>query len=217
MRVTSPVFVVAMLAATFALSSVSAQAQNVRVRGTIEKLDGNNLAVKSRDGAALKLVLKGVLISPHFLFLVEPPPDKEGPYQLGHYEIANHLSYFLWASMPDDELMQLAAAGKLHDQEVLRVQVRRMIRDPRARGMAESFAVQWLGISPLGMVVRPDSKLFPEFTDELAAVMREETVLFFDSIVRFILFSRRSIFGVRTFLSRGAPLLNASTGPFSNA
>ena len=133
---------------------------------------------------ALRLVLKGVMISPHFLFLVEPPPEKVGPYRLGHYEIASHLSYFLWASMPDDELLQLAVAGKLHDNEVLRGQVRRMIRDGRARGLAESFAVQWLGVGPLGPVVRPDSKLFPEFTDELAAAMREETVLFFDSIVR---------------------------------
>jgi Protein of unknown function (DUF1592)/Protein of unknown function (DUF1588)/Protein of unknown function (DUF1587)/Protein of unknown function (DUF1595)/Protein of unknown function (DUF1585)/Planctomycete cytochrome C len=133
---------------------------------------------------SLKLVLKGILISPHFLFLVEPPPQQEGPYQLRHYEIASHLAYFLWASMPDDELFQLAAAGKLHNDDVLRGQVRRMIRDPRARGLAESFAVQWLGISPLGAVVRPDSKLFPEFNDELASAMREETILFFDSIVR---------------------------------
>jgi mono/diheme cytochrome c family protein len=133
---------------------------------------------------SLRLVLKGVLISPHFLFLVEPPPEKVGPYRLGQYEIASHLSYFLWASMPDDDLLQLAAAGKLHDNEILRGQVRRMIRDGRARGLAECFAVQWLGVGPLGPVVRPDSKLFPEFTDELAAAMREETILFFDSIIR---------------------------------
>ena len=117
---------------------------------------------------AVRLVLKGVLISPNFLFLVEPPPGKEGPYQLGQYEIASHFSYFLWASMPDEELLELAAAGKLHDPGVLRGQVRRMMQDPRCRGMAESFAVQWLGLSPLGVVVRPDSKLFPEFNDELA-------------------------------------------------
>ena len=79
---------------------------------------------------------------------------------------------------------RLAAAGKLHDPEVLRGQVRRMMRDPRARGLAEGFAVQWLGVSPLGVIIRPDSKLFPEFNDELAAAMREETILFFDSIVR---------------------------------
>src|SRR5205085_8063787 len=69
---------------------------------------------------SLRLVLKGVLISPNFLFLVESAPEKIGPYQLGHYEVASHLSYFLWASMPDEELFQLAATGKLHDEAVLR-------------------------------------------------------------------------------------------------
>jgi hypothetical protein len=133
---------------------------------------------------SLKLALKGVLISPYFLFVIEPAPEKEGPYRLGHYQIASRLSYFLWASMPDDELFQLAAAGKLHDATVLKAQVRRMAADPRSRGLAESFAVQWLGLRSLGVIVRPDAKLFPEFNDELASAMRDETVLFIDAIVR---------------------------------
>src|SRR4029077_10986103 len=94
---------------------------------------------------SLKLALKGVLISPSFLFLIETPPEKKGIYLLGHYEMASHLSYFLWASMPDEELLRLAAQGKLHDEKVLRGQVQRMTRDPRARGLADSFAAQWLG------------------------------------------------------------------------
>jgi hypothetical protein len=133
---------------------------------------------------ALKLALKGVLVSPSFLFLLDAPPDRPGAYKLGHYEVASHLSYFLWASMPDEELFGLAQQGKLHDEKVLRGQVRRMMRDPRACGLAESFASQWLGIRALGTTVRPDARLFPEFTHELAASMREETILFFDSIVR---------------------------------
>jgi hypothetical protein len=133
---------------------------------------------------SLKLALKGVLISPTFLFLTETPPDKEGAYRLGHYEVASHLSYFLWSSMPDEELFRLASRGKLHDEKVLRGQVRRMLRSPRARGLADGFAAQWLGIQPLGVTIRPDARLFPEFTDELAADMREETLLFFDAIVR---------------------------------
>jgi hypothetical protein len=133
---------------------------------------------------SLKLALKGVLISPSFLFLTETPPDKEGAYRLGHYEVASHLSYFLWSSMPDEELLRLASQGKLHDEKVLRGQVRRMLRAPRARGLADGFAAQWLGIQPLGGTIRPDARLFPEFTDELAAAMREETVLCFDAIVR---------------------------------
>ncbi|HWY88888.1 MAG TPA: DUF1592 domain-containing protein [Gemmataceae bacterium] len=132
----------------------------------------------------LKLALKGVLISPSFLFLIETPAEKPGVFQLGHYELASHLSYFLWASMPDEELLKLASQGKLHDEKILREQVKRMMRAPQARGLADGFAAQWLGIRPLGVTIRPDAKLFPEFDEELAAAMREETVLFFDSIVR---------------------------------
>jgi hypothetical protein len=133
---------------------------------------------------SLKLALKGVLISPSFLFLTETPPEKKkGVYRLGQYELASHLSYFLWASMPDEELLQLASQGKLYDDRVLRMQVRRMLRDPRACSLGDGFAAQWLGIQPLGITVRPDAKLFPEFDDELAAAMREETVLFFNSII----------------------------------
>jgi hypothetical protein len=133
---------------------------------------------------ALKLALKGILIAPSFLFLIETPPEKPGVYELDHYEVASHLSYFLWASMPDEELFRLAAQGKLHDPQVLRGQVQRMLRDPRARSLADNFAAQWLGIRPLGTTIRPDAKLFPEFDEELAAAMRQETILFFDSILR---------------------------------
>lgn len=133
---------------------------------------------------AVKFALKGVLVSPSFLFLVETPAEKAGLYRLDHYEVAAHLSYFLWATMPDPPLLDLAARGRLHDDEVLRGQVRRMTRDPRARGLADGFAAQWLGTRPLGTTVRPDARTFPEFDDELAAAMREETALFFDAIVR---------------------------------
>jgi mono/diheme cytochrome c family protein len=133
---------------------------------------------------SLKNTLKAVLIAPSFLLLTETAPDKPGVYELDHYELAAHLSYFLWASMPDDELTHLAANEKLHDPEVLAAQVERMMRDPRSRALADGFAAQWLGIRALGVTVRPDSKLFPEFTEELAAAMREETLRCFDAIVR---------------------------------
>jgi mono/diheme cytochrome c family protein len=133
---------------------------------------------------SIKLALKGVLISPSFLFLIESPAEKKGIYRLDHFEVASHLSYFLWATMPDEKLIELAAQGKLHDEEVLRGQVRRMMRDPRARGLSDGFAAQWLGTRSLGKTVRPDARTFPEFDEELAAAMREETILFFDAIVR---------------------------------
>ncbi|HEV3235375.1 MAG TPA: DUF1592 domain-containing protein [Gemmataceae bacterium] len=143
-------------------------------------------AVKRGDTyeQALKIALKGVLISPSFLFLIETPAEKKGTYRLGHYEVASHLSYFLWASVPDEELFKLASEGKLHDDAVLRQQVQRMMRDPRSRNLADGFAAQWLGIRPLGTTIRPDAKLFPEFDEELATAMREETVQFFHSIMK---------------------------------
>lgn len=133
---------------------------------------------------ALKLTLKSVLISPNFLFLIESPAEKPGVYRLGQYELASRLSYFLWASMPDKTLQELAAKEKLYEEGVLREQVRRMLSDPRSRGFAEGFGAQWLGIRTLGQTVRPDARTFPEFDSELAAAMRNETILFFDAIVR---------------------------------
>ncbi len=133
---------------------------------------------------SLKLALKGVLVSPSFLFLSETPPEKPGVYQLDHYEVASHLSYFLWASMPDARLLQLASQRKLHDEKVLRGEVKRMMRDTRSRGLADGFAAQWLGIRPLGVTIRPDARVYPQFDEALAAAMREETLLFFDTIVR---------------------------------
>ncbi len=133
---------------------------------------------------SIKTTIKAVLVAPSFLFLTETPPEEAGVYQLNHHEVAAHLSYFLWASMPDSELTGLAAQAKLHDPKVLAGQVRRMMRDPKSRGLADGFAAQWLAIRTLGETIRPDGKLFPEFTDELSTAMREETLLFFDAIIR---------------------------------
>lgn len=133
---------------------------------------------------ALKLTLKSILISPNFLFLIESTPEKQGVYRLGQYEIASRLSYFLWTSMPDETLLKLASQNELHEETVLREQVRRMLRDPKSKGFADGFGAQWLGIRTLGVTVRPDARTFPEFSAELAAAMREETILLFDAIVR---------------------------------
>ncbi len=133
---------------------------------------------------ALKLPLKAVLISPHFLFLVEPEPEKDGVHELPDFPLASRLSYFLWASMPDEELFALATAGKLRDENVLREQVRRMLRDPRSHGLAESFVSQWLGLGALGETVRPDPQRFPEFDETLADAMRQEPIWFFDNLIR---------------------------------
>lgn len=134
--------------------------------------------------AAVKLALQAVLISPHFLFLSEPEPEAAGVYRLNHYQIAARLAYFLWASTPDDELLKLAAEERLHDDDVLRAQVRRMLADPKSHGFAESFATQWLAIGALGVSVRPDSQRFPQFDDALATDMRAEAVALVETIFR---------------------------------
>ncbi len=135
--------------------------------------------------AAVRHPLKGALISPHFLFLVEPEPDdKDGVVPLADFPLASRLSYFLWASMPDAELFALAKQGKLKDDEVLRGQVRRMLKDSKARGLAESFGAQWLDLRPLGGTARPDPAKFSEFDDRLADAMRAEVVLLLDHVVR---------------------------------
>ena len=134
--------------------------------------------------ASLRLALKGVLISPHFLFLVEPEPPKEGIYRLGDYPLASRLSYFLWSSMPDEELMKLADQRRLGETDVLRQQVRRMVKDPRSKALGENFAAQWLGITALGGASRPDPKRFPEFDDDLSAAMHDEAVEFVGYVLR---------------------------------
>jgi len=133
---------------------------------------------------ALRLPLKAVLISPHFLFLVEPEPEKEGIYPLPDYPLAARLSYFLWATLPDATLLELARKGQLVQDEVLRAQVKRMLQDPRARGFAANFATQWLGLEGLGTTHRPDASKFPSFDDALAADMKEEAILLVERVFR---------------------------------
>lgn len=134
--------------------------------------------------ASLRLALKAVLISPNFLFLVEPQPTEDGVYELGDYQIATRLSYFIWSSMPDERLMSLAASGRLRDESVLRGEIERMIRDLKSIALAQNFATQWLGITALGGATRPDAGRFPQFDDDLINAERQEVVLFFDSIIR---------------------------------
>jgi hypothetical protein len=128
---------------------------------------------------ALKLSYKAALVSPNFLFLAEPKPAESGVYKLGDYPLASRLSYFLWASMPDEELFASAERGELQQEEVLRMQISRMLDDPRAKALGDQFAAQWLGISQLGINIRLDNDRFPEFTPGLARDMREEAAVFF--------------------------------------
>jgi len=128
----------------------------------------------------IKLALSGVLVSPKFLFRVEKPNSAPGIHPLSSYEIATRLSYFLWSTMPDEELMALADTGRLQEPKVLASQVNRMLDDPRARIFADTFIGQWLGTKDLGGRVAPPLIDLQDFyTPETAADLREEPVLMF--------------------------------------
>lgn len=135
--------------------------------------------------ASVRLALRAALVSPSFLYLVERDRhDANGPYPVSDHELACRLSYFLWASMPDTELSDLADAGRLHDPEVLERQVRRMLADGKSRALAEDFAGQWLRVGNLAELADPDRRLFPEFTTELRDAMTEEAIAFVHAILR---------------------------------
>ena len=134
----------------------------------------------------IQWAIEALLVSPEFLFRVERhPPDVEPgtPYRLADVDLASRLSFFLWSSIPDDELLALAEAGRLNDPAVLERQVRRMLDDPRSRALTANFAGQWLFLRNL-RTVAPNAVLFPTFDDNLREAFRRETELFFDSQVR---------------------------------
>ncbi len=133
---------------------------------------------------SVKLALKAILVSPNFLFLVEPEPAEGGVHRLGPYPLASRLSYFLWSSMPDEELFALAESGKLWEDQIYRQQIRRMLAHPRAEALGERFALQWLEMQELGAERSPDSKHFPEFNAELSEAMRGEVIAYFNHIFR---------------------------------
>ncbi len=130
---------------------------------------------------ALQEVYKAVLVSPHFLMRQEADPPKDDPYPIGSFELASRISFFLWCSVPDRELLELAYLEQLRDPEILRDQITRMLEDPKAHRMAESFVSQWLEIDDLNLpTFEMDQELYPQFTDELKLAMYRETVQFFD-------------------------------------
>lgn len=143
--------------------------------------------------SAMAMAFQAALISPHFLFRLEesdraPSGDQEGKAEtwiepITPHDLASRLSYFLWSSMPDRELLELADSGKLGEEKVLRAQVRRLLADPRSRAFVENFAGQWLQMRNLE-VVSPDPELFPDFDEELKAAMERETLGYFETILR---------------------------------
>lgn len=134
----------------------------------------------------IQLAIQAMLVSPNFLFRVEHDPfptDASKIHRISDVELASRLSYFLWSSMPDDELLALGESGKLHEPATLKAQVKRLLADDRSAAIAENFAGQWLELRNLN-VVKPDPQKFPEWSPELRDDMYSETRLFFDHILR---------------------------------
>jgi hypothetical protein len=136
--------------------------------------------------AGIESALSAILVNPQFLFRIEQDPDgakPNAPYRISDLDLASRLSFFLWSSIPDNELLDAAERGDLHKPAVLERQVRRMLADSRSRTLVSNFAGQWLYLRNLDSIT-PDLRLFPDFDDNLRQAFRQETEFFFDSIVR---------------------------------
>jgi len=135
--------------------------------------------------SGIQSALRVILTSPQFLFRSEPDPEGLAPgtmYPVDDYSLASRLAFFLWSSLPDEELLALAEQRRLGEPEVYERQIRRMLADPRAAALVENFAGQWLFLRNL-QSARPDVATFPNFDENLRRSMRRETELFFESIV----------------------------------
>jgi mono/diheme cytochrome c family protein len=144
----------------------------------------------------IERALQRMLVSSHFLFRIEQPPATAASsrlYRLSDLDLASRLSFFLWSSIPDDELLGVAEAGKLHEPKVLDQQVRRMLADPRSGSLVSNFAAQWLYLRDID-AKHPDEILFADFDENLRDAMRRETGLFVDSVLR----SNRSVLELLT-------------------
>jgi len=134
----------------------------------------------------IEMAVRALLVNPQFLFRIEKDsagvPSKTA-YRMGDVELASRLSFFLWSTIPDDTLLNLAERGKLKNPAILEEQVRRMLADPRSGALVNNFATQWLYLRNLAATT-PDPRLFPDFDDNLRVAMQKETELFFESILR---------------------------------
>jgi len=152
--------------------------------------DGRGAGASGGDfESGVRLALQSILVSPRFLFRLEESPSatsaaaKRATYRINDQDLASRLSFFLWGTGPDADLLKAANGGLLRTTAGLEKQVRRMLADPRSEALSTRFAGQWLRLQDLDQI-HPDYLLFPQYDDTLAHAMRRETELFFDSIVR---------------------------------
>lgn len=141
---------------------------------------------KGRFDAGIEMALRRILADPEFVFRFERPPADTAPgsvYALSDFELASRLSFFLWSSIPDDELLAVASRGELSDPDTLRQQTLRMLADPKSKSLATNFAGQWLFLRKV-QNASPDPIEFPNFDDNLRQAFVRETELLFESVVR---------------------------------
>ena len=146
----------------------------------------NDTALTGGFEAGIETALRAMLVSPEFLFkVVQEPADLDSGkvYKVSDFELASRLSFFLWSSIPDEELLTFAGQGALRDPQILSAQVNRMLKDPRASALVTSFASQWLYLRNLDSV-EPNTRLFPDFDDNLRQSMRRETEMLFSHIMQ---------------------------------
>ncbi len=146
--------------------------------------------------AGIRMALEGVLASPNFVFRIEEPLDPreaEFGYRITDTDLASRLSFFLWGTIPDAELLDEAEAGRLSDPEILKAQVLRMLRDDRAKALSRRFAHQWFRLQDI-QKINPSVRIYPDFHQQLKTAMVKETEMFFDSIVA----EDRSVFDLYT-------------------
>ncbi len=145
-----------------------------------------NASAEGGFEAGIEMALRALLTSTEFIFRIERDPDglsSRTAYRISDLELASRLSFFIWSSIPDDELLELATSGRLTDPDVLDAQVRRLLADPRAEALTTNFAGQWLHLRNLDAVT-PNLRLFPDFDDNLRQGFRRETEMLFESIHR---------------------------------
>jgi hypothetical protein len=136
--------------------------------------------------AGIGTALERILVGPEFLFRIEADPENVAPntaYRVSDLDLASRLSFFLWSSIPDDQLLEQAERGKLQDPVVLEQEVRRLLEDPRSKSLVSNFAAQWLQLRNL-RAINPDQDVFPYFEENLREAFRQETELFFESLLR---------------------------------